>query len=111
MVAIEIQEYEDRNGRSPFAEWFDRLNAVAAAKITVSLARLAQGNTGATKSVGAGVHELKINFGPGYRVYLGLEGNQVVILLAGGTKSRQQRDIAIAVGRWRDYKDRRRRAN
>ncbi len=75
----------------------------------MSLTRLAQGNTGALKSVGAGVHELKINFGPGYRVYLGRAGERLVILLAGGTKTRQNRDVAIAVHRWRDYKERDRR--
>ena len=58
------------------------------------------------KSVGAGVYECKINFGPGYRVYFGKDGEQIVILLAGGTKQRQQNDIRFALERWQDYKQR-----
>jgi putative addiction module killer protein len=108
---VDVREYQDRHGRSPFAHWFDRLNPSAAAKVTVSLARLAQGNLGAVKSIGSGVHELRINFGPGYRVYLGWEGQRIVILLGGGSKSSQRRDIAMAADRWRDYKERKRRVN
>jgi putative addiction module killer protein len=58
------------------------------------------------KGVGAGVFELKVDFGPGYRVYFGKDGIEIVILLGGGSKKRQQRDIAAAQGRWQDYKDR-----
>jgi putative addiction module killer protein len=58
------------------------------------------------KGVGAGVFEVKVDFGPGYRVYFGKDGNEIVILLGGGTKKRQQRDIEGARGRWQDYKDR-----
>jgi putative addiction module killer protein len=108
---IEVREYQDRRGHSPFAHWFDRLDPAAAAKVAVSLARLAQGNVGALKSVGAGVQELRINFGPGYRVYLGREGGSIVILLGGGSKSRQRRDIATAVDRWHDYKERKKRVD
>jgi len=64
------------------------------------------GNTSNAKSVGAGVFELKVNFGPGYRVYFGKDGHEIVILLGGGTKKRQQRDIETAQDRWQDYKDR-----
>jgi putative addiction module killer protein len=64
------------------------------------------GNTSNAKSVGAGVFELKVNFGPGYRVYFGKDGHEIVILLGGGTKKRQLRDIEAAQDRWRDYKDR-----
>jgi len=64
------------------------------------------GNTSHAKSVGAGVFELKVNFGPGYRVYFGKDGHEIVILLGGGTKKRQQRDIEAAQDRWQDYKDR-----
>jgi putative addiction module killer protein len=65
-----------------------------------------QGNFSNAKSVGAGVYECKINFGPGYRVYFGKEGEQIVILLGGGTKQRQQNDIKLALERWEDYKQR-----
>jgi putative addiction module killer protein len=73
------------------------------------LRRLAYGNVSNVKSVGEGVSELKIDFGPGYRVYFGRDGLTVVILLAGGTKKRQQRDIADARERWLDYKRRKER--
>jgi putative addiction module killer protein len=67
---------------------------------------LEAGNTSNVKSVGAGVLELKIDFGPGYRVYFGKDGVEIVILLGGGTKKRQDRDIQTAHVRWQNYKDR-----
>jgi putative addiction module killer protein len=85
-------------------EWYDRLNAEAARKVTTALYRVGPGNFSNAKSVGAGVYECKINFGPGYRV--GKEGEQIVILLSGGTKQRQQSDIRLALERWEDYKQR-----
>jgi putative addiction module killer protein len=102
-----IREYVDARGRSPFAEWFDDLDARAAAKVTVALARIEMGNLSNVKGVGGGVLEYRIDWGPGYRVYLGRDGETLVILLAGGTKRRQQRDIAAAQERWADYKRRR----
>jgi putative addiction module killer protein len=104
---MQIVEYLDADGRSPFANWFDDLNAQAAAKVTIALARIEQGNLSNAKSVGAGVLEFRIDFGPGYRLYFGREGDTFIILLAGGTKSRQQKDIAVAQARWADYKRRR----
>jgi putative addiction module killer protein len=103
---MDVREYNDRDGRSPYADWFDRLNAQAAAKVTTALTRLAQGNTSNVKGVGSGVFECKIDFGPGYRVYFGKDGERLVILLGGGTKKRQQRDIETAHARWQDYKRR-----
>ena len=102
-----VREYVDARGRSPFAEWFDDLDARAAAKVTVALARIEMGNLSNVKGVGGGVLEYRIDWGPGYRVYLGRDGETLVILLAGGTKRRQQRDIAAAQERWADYKRRR----
>jgi putative addiction module killer protein len=104
---VEIREYHDRRGHSPFREWFNRLNAEAARKVTTALYRIGLGNLSNTKSVGAGVHECRINFGPGYRVYFGREGERIVILLGGGTKHRQQNDIKLALDRWEDYQRRR----
>ena len=72
------------------------------------MARLEQGNTSNVESVGAGVLEYRIDFGPGYRLYLGRDGEALVILLTGGTKKRQQRDIETAAALWVDYKRRRR---
>jgi putative addiction module killer protein len=66
------------------------------------------GNFSNVKGVGAGVFECRINFGPGYRVYFGTDGEEIVILLGGGTKQRQQNDIQLALGRWEDYKQRKR---
>ena len=72
--------------------------------MTTALYRVGLGNFSNTKSVGAGVYECKINFGPGYRVYFGKEGEQIVILLGCGTKQRQQNDIRLALERWEDCK-------
>ncbi|RJF88216.1 type II toxin-antitoxin system RelE/ParE family toxin [Oleomonas cavernae] len=103
---MEVLEYLDGRALSPFGIWFDTLDPQAAAKVTVAITRLTLGNDSNVKGVGAGVLELKIDFGPGYQVYFGRDGERLVILLAGGTKQRQQRDIAAAQERWRDYKDR-----
>lgn len=105
---MKIVEYLDAAGRSPFEVWFRRIEARAAAKVTVAIARLEAGNLSSTKSVGSGVQEYRIDYGPGYRVYFGRDGDTLVILLAGGTKQRQQRDIADAHARWLDYKRRKR---
>lgn len=72
--------------------------------MTTALYRVGLGNVSNVKGVGSGVFEIKINFGPGYRVYFGKEGERIVILLGGGTKQRQDRDIKTAVARWEDYK-------
>jgi putative addiction module killer protein len=101
-----IREYLDERGRSPFARWFEDLDATAAAKVTVALARIEMGNISNVKAVGAGVLEYRIDLGPGYRVYFGKDGATLVILLAGGTKKRLQRDIATAQERWADYRRR-----
>jgi len=103
---IDVREYNERDGRSPYADWFNRLNAQAAAKVAIALTRLAQGNLSNVKGVGSGVFEYRIDFGPGYRIYFGKDGERLVILLGGGTKKRQQRDIETAVLRWQDYKRR-----
>jgi putative addiction module killer protein len=101
---VEVRYYVGGNGRSPFADWFPDLDSVTRAKVTTAIARIEQGNLSKVKSIGAGVLEYKIDFGPGYRVYFGRDGEVLVILLTGGTKKRQQRDIAAAAVYWRDYK-------
>jgi len=105
---IEVREYLEANGRSPFARWFDGLNAPAAAKVAIAITRVGQGNLSNLKGVGGGVHEIRIDFGPGYRVYLGRDGERLVILLGGGTKKRQASDIREAQVLWRDYRSRKR---
>lgn len=88
-MMIEIREYQDRGGRSPSGEWFDRLTSEASRKVATALYRMGLGNFSNAKSVGAGVYECRINFGPGYRVYFGRVGERRVVLLGGGTKKRQ----------------------
>jgi len=101
---FEIRFYVASGGHEPFAEWFADLEPVARAKVTRAIARMEQGNLSNAKSVGEGVLEYRIDFGPGYRVYFGRDGETLVILLTGGTKRRQQRDIEAAHAYWRDYK-------
>lgn len=91
-----IKEYIEENGPSPFARWFEELNNVTAAKVTTALYRLEQGNYSNVKGVGEGAFEYKIDFGPGYRIYFGKDGLELVILLGGGTKKQQNKDIHIA---------------
>jgi putative addiction module killer protein len=105
-MKVEIREYLDDAGRSPFGRWFDGLDARAAAKVTTALARVEQGNFSQVKGVGAGVFECRIDVGPGYRIYFGKDGDTLVILVGGGTKKRQSLDIALAQERWGDYKQR-----
>ena len=106
---LDTLEYQERGGRRPFREWYDKLNSEAARKITTALYRVGLGNLSNTESVGSGVYECKINFGPGYRVYFGKETEQIIILLGGGTKKRQQNDIKLALERWEDDKERKKK--
>ena len=109
LEVLDIREYTAPDGSSPFARWFDRLNAEAAAKVAVALTRMQQGNLSNVKAVGSGVHEYRIDFGPGYRVYFGRDGPSLIILLGGGTKKRQQSDIRRALELWTAYKIRKRK--
>jgi putative addiction module killer protein len=101
--SFEIREYI-ADGHSPFAEWFNDLDAVTAARVDRYIRRLEAGNFGAAKSLRDGVFELRLDFGAGYRVYFGREGRAIIILLGGGSKRRQDADIAAAVERWKRYK-------
>jgi putative addiction module killer protein len=104
MGAIVVHEYLDAAGRSPFARWFEHLNAVAAAKVSTAIYRLGEGNFSSVKGVGAGVFETRIDFGPGYRVYFGKDGDTVIVLLGGSAKKDQADAIARAIGAWFAYK-------
>jgi len=106
MSSVRVHEYLDARGRSPYAAWFDSLDATAAAKVAAALYRLEAGNLSSVKGVGAGVFERTIDFGPGYRIYFGKDGHDLVILLGGGSKRRQSAAIAAAQERWQDYKRR-----
>ena len=101
---VDIQEYLNEKGASPFEVWFRKLRGANAAKITTALYRMSQGNFSNVKGVGAGVFEYKIDFGPGFRIYFGKAEERLVILLAGGTKKQQARDIQIAKKYWKNYK-------
>ena len=104
---VELRHYVDREGRNRFERWYDSLEDDVRARVAVALNRLSQGGASA-KGVGAGVMELRLDFGPGYRVYFGKDGETLVILLGGGTKKRQQADIETAKKFWREYKQRKR---
>lgn len=104
MAEVEVREYLNPAGSSPFAHWFAGLNAVAAAKVTIAITRLEGGNFSNVKGVGSGVFEYKIDFGPGYRVYFGKDGNRLVILLGGSSKKGQRPAIAAAQVLWAAYK-------
>jgi putative addiction module killer protein len=102
----ELREYIDEVGRSRHGEWLISLDQSDQARIMLRLDRLSLGNVSNVKSVGSGVMELKIDFGPGYRVYFGREGERLILLLGGGTKRHQQKDIVSAHAAWQAYKRR-----
>lgn len=101
-----IKEYITTDGISPFGKWFEELDAKAAAKVSVAIARMACGNLSNAKSLSEGILELKIDFGPGYRIYYGKEDKEIIILLVGGTKKQQQKDIEKAKRYWHEFKKR-----
>lgn len=103
---IELRDYVQEDGKQPFAKCFEGLDETAAAKITVALARMEQGNFSKVKGVGSGVFEYKLDFGPGYRIYFRKDGETLVILICGGNKKRQRQDIATAKEYWAEYKRR-----
>ena len=105
---IEVREYVDAWGRSPFGRWFDSLDATAATRVRTALARMEMGNLSGVRGVGRGVSEYRMHFGPGYRIYFGMDGKELIILLGGGTKRRQQNDIEDAWHLWQEYKRRKR---
>jgi putative addiction module killer protein len=101
---LEVRYYVRDDGRSPYAEWFASLDSAARTKVAAAAFRIGQGNLSNVKPIGEGVLEFRVNFGPGYRVYFGRDGDVLIILLTGGTKKRQQRDIEAATEFWRAYK-------
>lgn len=101
---IELREYIDTHGNSPFAKWFNALNAQEVLKVNTYVTRVGQGNFSRVEGVGDGVYECKIDWGAGFRVYFGKDGDRLVILLGGGTKKRQSKDIEQAKLYWVAYK-------
>jgi putative addiction module killer protein len=103
-----IVYYATADGKLPFRDWFESLSDLQAQDvISARLTRLRHGNFGKCEPVGLGISELKINYGPGYRVYFGRVGGRIVLLLCGGDKSTQQKDIYKARGYWQFYKEKR----
>ena len=108
---IELVVYVTEEGKAPFDQWFENLDTIAALKVRTALARVETGNLGDVKPIGQGVSERRITFGPGYRVYFGKDGDKLVILLCGGTKKRQSKDIEQAKAFWDDYKNRKKKGD
>ena len=100
---IEFTEYIDANGKSPFAQWFDALDAVAAAKVRVYMTRVELGNYSNVEPIGAGLYEIKIDLGPEYRVYFRKEREILLLLLGGSNKKGQQKAISAAKLAWKKY--------
>ncbi len=101
----DIQRYSTADGKVPFSEWLDSLRDLKAKfKIDRRLDRVGTGNFGDYRAVGEGVYELRINYGPGYRVYFGQVEETIVLLLIGGDKSTQEQDIRKAKTYWTDYR-------
>jgi putative addiction module killer protein len=107
MPMIEVLRYVTESGREVIREWLDELHdARAVTKIVMRTDRLADGNFGDCKPLRDGVCELRIDYGPGYRVYYAMVGRTCVLLLCGGDKRKQSSDIEKAIGYLRDYKRR-----
>ena len=105
---IDLQEYFDARGHNHYREWASDLDASVRARIDKSVLRMGNGLPTDITPEGQGISALRIDFGPGYRVYFGLDGDQLIILLAGGTKRRQEKDILLARALWGEYKRRKR---
>lgn len=104
-MTYQVKELLLPDGSSPYARWFSALDPMAAAKVTIAAARIEQGNLSNVEWF-RGIGEYKIDWGPGYRVYLAKDGLKIIVLLGGGSKKRQQQDIDEAVALWEDYKRR-----
>ncbi len=104
-MAIRVEEYLRPDGTSPFRQWFERLDPQAAAKVTTALMRLTLGNTSNVRWF-SGIGEYRIDWGPGYRVYLAKEATTLIVLLTGGTKHRQEADIGRALTLYQEFKAR-----
>ncbi len=109
-MAIRLEEYVRENCETPYKAWFDRLDAQAAAKVATATVRLSLGNTGGLKSLAGGLTELRIDWGPGLRVYLAQDGDALVVLFGGGSKRTQPSDIATARTLLAEYKARKKAA-
>ena len=110
MTVIDVVLLTLEDGTSPFQHWFERLPARIADRVDTAVERMRRGNLGDHKAVGDGVHEHRIHAGPGYRIYFGRDGQSLIVLIGGGTKKGQARDIRAAQRLWKNYKSRKRRS-
>lgn len=105
-MVLRVREYVASDGHSPFRAWVLGLDLSVRARVQARVLRFGTGNLGDHKSVGEGVHEARLTFGAGYRIYFGRDGQTVVLLLTGGTKATQRSDVRRAHAMWRDYLER-----
>ncbi len=105
MYSKKILIYKTRTGHEPFIEWLEKLDKSTQIKIRKRISRIEIGNLGDYKAVISGVFELRLFFGPGYRIYFGMHGYTVVILLCGGDKSSQEKDVKKAIDYWKEAQD------
>jgi putative addiction module killer protein len=104
---IVLEIYKKENGQEPFTEWIESVkDSVLKARIKSRIRRVEIGNFGNCKAIGSGLFELKLDFGPGYRVYFGKKNNVIVLLLCGGDKKSQKRDIKVAIEYWGEQNNR-----
>jgi len=104
-MKLVIREYITQEGRNPFREWLKSLDIGVQARIQARVLRFENGNLGDHKNLGRGVWEARLDFGPGYRLYFGKDGVAVILLLAGGDKVSQSKDIAAAKRYWKDFRE------
>lgn len=104
-MALSVREFITSDGRIPFREWVVGLDVTIRARIQVRILRFESGNLGDHKSVGNGVWEARMPFGAGYRLYFGMDGIKIIVLLVGGDKSSQTKDIKLAQKYWREYQE------
>lgn len=102
-MALTVRQYVTADGKRPFGEWVRSLTSAIGARIQLRVQRFELGNLGDHENIGEGVWEARVMFGPGYRIYFGKDGAAIIVLLAGGDKGSQARDIARAQRFWRDY--------
>jgi putative addiction module killer protein len=106
-MRYKVEEYIREDGSSPYEKWFMSLDPIAAAKLTTVKLKMEQGNLSNVKWF-SGIGEYRLDWGPGYRVYIGKDGDKLILLLCGGTKKRQSKNIADALQLWDEYKSRKR---
>ena len=105
---FDLIHYADADGKDHFGRWLESLSDVQAqARVSARLIRLHRGNFGDCRAVGEGVWEIRIDWGPGYRVYYAIAGKQAILLCEGGDKRTQATDIQRAIARWKDWQQRR----